>query len=128
MGLDTVARTACGGNNAIQGAEFLNPFPAYFNSNQYDPDFRRAGGEDDIQFGLWGTSKGIVDLLRRPGPGLTRERFVYYAERASANTGVQPPVRYSPNDHFGGTGMHLNRANCGAGRWETITRGATRNF
>jgi branched-chain amino acid transport system substrate-binding protein len=54
-GLDTVANVACKNNSSIQNARFLSPFPAYFDSNRFDPEFRKAGGTDDIMFGLWGS-------------------------------------------------------------------------
>jgi branched-chain amino acid transport system substrate-binding protein len=120
MGIDTVANVACRNNSSIDGARFLNPFPAYVDSNKFDPDFRRAGGSDDIMFGLWGATKVIWQLLSLPGKDLTRERFVYFAERApTIKTGVLPDIKYSPTNHFGGTAMHLIRADCGQGRWVT---------
>lgn len=120
MGIDTVASVACRNNGSINGARFLNPFPAYVDSNKFDPDFRRAGGTDDIMFGLWGASKVIWQLLSLPGKDLTRERFVFSTERAGTiKTGVLPDIKYSPTSHFGGTAMHLIRADCGQGRWVT---------
>jgi branched-chain amino acid transport system substrate-binding protein len=119
-GLDTVANVACRNQNSIQNARFLHPVPAFVDSNRFDPDFRRAGGNDDIQWGLWGGSKGVAALLRAPGKDLSRERFVYFAERMrSVRTGVLPPVSFSPTDHFGGSQMHLLRADCSNGRFVT---------
>ena len=65
-------------------------------------------------------------MLKLPGKNLTRERYIYYAERATGlKTGVFPPVSFSPDDHFGGSQVHLNEAQCsgyraGDNRWHTI--------
>ncbi|MGH2787929.1 MAG: ABC transporter substrate-binding protein [Actinomycetota bacterium] len=120
MAIDTVANAACRNQDSIHGARFLNPFPAYADSDRFDPAFRRAGGSDDIMFGLWAADKVIARMLAVPGKSLTRERFIYYLERAGTiKTGVANDVRYSPTDHFGGTTMHLLRADCNDNRWET---------
>ena len=103
--------------------------PAYFNSNQYDPEFRKAGGTDDIMFGLWAVSKLVGELLKKPGKALTREAFIYSTDRVQGlKTGVAPDVSFSsPTDNFGGTAMHLNQADCDARVWKTIKPFAT-NF
>jgi ABC-type branched-subunit amino acid transport system substrate-binding protein len=120
MGLDTVANAACQNQDSIHGARFLNPFPGFVDANRFDPDFRKAGGEDDIMWGLWAADKGIAQLLQAGGKSLTRESFIYYVERAGTlSSGVGPAVRYSPSDHFGGTTMHLVRADCSINRWVT---------
>jgi branched-chain amino acid transport system substrate-binding protein len=120
MGLDTVANVACRNQNSIQNARFLHPVPAFADSARFDPDFRRAGGRDDIEWGLWGGSKGAAALLRAPGRDLSRERFIHFAERmGSVKTGVLPPLSFSPIDHFGGSQMHLLRADCSNGRFVT---------
>jgi len=120
MGLDTVANVACRNQSSIQNARFLHPVSAFADSNRFDPDFRRAGGRDDIEWGLWGGSKGAAALLRAPGKDLTRERFIHFAERMrSVRTGVLPPLSFSPTDHFGGSQMHLLRADCSNGRFVT---------
>lgn len=120
MGLDTVANVACKNQNSINNARFFHPVPAYIDSSKFDPDFRRAGGTDDIMFGLWGGSKATGGLLELPGKSLTRERLIYFAERAqNIKTGVLPPISFSPTDHFGGSAMHLLRAVCSQNRYVT---------
>lgn len=119
-GLDTVANVACKNNSSIQNARFLSPFPAYFDANRFDPDFRKAGGTDDIMLGLWGSSKVIADMLKRGGKSLTREGFIYANERASKiQTGVFPPLSFTPTDHLGGSQMHVLRADCPNNRYVT---------
>ena len=125
MGIDTVPNVTCRNNQGLHNARFLNPFPAVIDANRFDPNYQEAGGRNDttngsIEFGLWGASKVIGELLKLPGKELTRERFVYFAERAQrVKTGVFPDVSYTPENHFGGTGMHLVRADCGPARWVT---------
>ncbi len=119
MALDTVASIACRNGRSIDGAHFLNPTPSFFDSNRFDPSFRKAGGTDDIQFGLWGISKLLAQMLAKPGRDLSRERFVFAVERSKFSTGIGPPVAYSPDNHFGGQSMHLNRADCSKNAWVT---------
>lgn len=119
-GIDTVASVACRNSRSIDNARFLSPFPAFVDSSRFDPDFRKAGGTDDIMFGLWGTSKVIGEMLKAPGKNLTRERFVYFGERLqNLKTGVFPPVTFSPTDHLGGSSMHLLRADCSRNAYVT---------
>ncbi|MGI8407852.1 MAG: ABC transporter substrate-binding protein [Actinomycetota bacterium] len=118
-GLDTVANAACKNSSSIQNARFLSPFPAFVDSNRFDPDFREAGGTDDIMLGLWGTSKVVAEMLKAPGKDLSRERFIAFAQEADIKTGVFPDVSFSPSDHFGGTAMHLLRADCPNNRFVT---------
>lgn len=120
MGLDTVANVACRNQNSVDGARFFHPVPAFIDSSRFDPAFRQAGGTDDIMFGLWGGAKATGALLSLPGKDLTRERFVYFAERAqNLKTGVLPPLSFSTTDHFGGSAMHLLRAVCSQNRYVT---------
>lgn len=120
MAIDTVANVACRNQGSIHNARFLHPAPAYADSDKFDPNFRKAGGNDDIQFGLWAGSKAAAALLNLPGKDLSRERFVYFAERAgNIKTGVLPPLSFSPTDHFGGSQMHLLRADCSSNRFVT---------
>lgn len=120
MTIDTVASVACRNRSSINNAKFLSPFPAYVDSNRFDPDFRKAGGTDDIMFGLWGMSKILHQMLLKPGKNLTRERFMYHVQNmGKISTGVLPDVQFSPTDHFGGTEMHLSRADCARNVWTT---------
>lgn len=131
--LDTVASVGCR-NGTLSGAKFFAPFPAWTDINRYDPDFKTAvkaiypeeGEGDDIMLIPWGLAKVLERLLDASGRNLTRERFVYFTERGrNIQTGVYPPVSFSPDDHRGGTQVHLNEAHCsgyksGDNRWHTI--------
>lgn len=121
MTIDTVANAACRNRGSIDKAKFFAPVPAYANADQFDPNFRKAGGNDDIQFMGWGIAKAIGELLKAPGRNLTRERFLYYTDRTRGlKTGVLPEISFASGTNFGGTSMHLNQANCSTNRWETI--------
>jgi branched-chain amino acid transport system substrate-binding protein len=131
--LDSVASVGCR-NGTLDRAKFFSPFPAWAEIDRFDPDFKKAvqavypekNGGDDIMVLAWGMAKALAPLLEAPGNVLTRERFVYFAERQRVGTrDVFPPVRFTPEDHFGGTQVHVNEAQCsgsGAGdnRWHTI--------
>lgn len=120
MAIDTVASVACRNQRSIDNARFLNPFPAFFNADQYDQNFKKAGGTDDIMFGLWGFSKVMHEMFNGTGTGITRESFVLKSEKLrNVETGVFPNLDFSPSDHLGGTAMHLNRADCANNRWVT---------
>jgi ABC-type branched-subunit amino acid transport system substrate-binding protein len=120
MTIDTVASVACRNRSSINGARFMSPFPAYVDSNRFDQNFRKAGGTDDIMFGLWGMSKILHQMFLEPGRNLTRERFMWHVQRmGKISTGVLPDVQFSPTDHFGGAQMHLNRADCSRNIWTT---------
>lgn len=120
MSLDTVANVACRNSRSIDNARFLNFFPAFVDSPRFDPDFRQAGGTDDIQFALWGISKVVRGMLEAPGREVTRQRFIHANESGTnISTGVLPPVRYTEQSHFGAHSMHLSRADCGNNRWVT---------
>ena len=126
MGLDTVANVACKNSQSIQNARFLSPFPAYADSDKFDQNFRKAGGSDDIMFGLWGASKVIAEMLTKGGQALTREGFILANEKGGTiKTGVNPDVSFSANDHFGGTSMHQLRADCPNNRYVTEKAFAT---
>lgn len=126
MGIDTVASVACRNSQSIQNGRFFSPFPAYVDSNKFDPNFRKAGGTDDIMFGLWGSSKVIGEMLKNGGQALTRESFILANEQApTIKTGVNPDVSFSESDHFGGTSMHLLRADCPNNRYVTEKAFAT---
>lgn len=118
-GLDTVANVACKNSQSINNARFFSPFPAFVDSNKFDPNFRGSGGTDDIMFGLWGMSKVIAEMLKAPGKDLSRERFIYYNLRSKPyKTGVNPDVAFN-GGHLGGTSMHLLRADCANNRFVT---------
>lgn len=120
MAIDTVASVACRNQASIDGARFLNPFPAFANADQYDQNFKQAGGTDDIMFGLWGLSKVLHKMFEASGENLSRGGFVTAAEQMrNVKTGVYPNLDFTPTDHLGGTAMHLNRADCGRNAWVT---------
>ena len=131
--LDTVAAVGCR-NGTLKGAKFFSPFPAWSDIDRFDPDFKKAVNAvypdkdegDDIMLVGWGMGRVIAELLKAGGKNLTREGFIAAAERAkNIETGVFPEVSFSPDDHLGGSAVHLNEAHCsgyksGDNRWHTI--------
>jgi ABC-type branched-subunit amino acid transport system substrate-binding protein len=122
-GLNLVASIGC---PAIGAARFLSPFPQLDVIDKLDPDFKPAyrkfaGGEpDDIALALWGLSKGLNAMFQASGKDMTRQSFVQTLESGKRfQTGIYPPVQYSPSNHFGGTQSHLLKADCQARRYIT---------
>jgi ABC-type branched-subunit amino acid transport system substrate-binding protein len=124
---DSVANSACSFNEAGRKSKFFSPYPALVDRDEFDKKFDRAmnrfhSGTDvqEIHWWSWAQQKVIARLLRRPGRNLTRERFVYFAERArKIKTGVGPRLDFRPNDHFGARQIHLNRLDCSDRAWHT---------
>ena len=118
MGLNQVADVGCS-TGGLTNARFFSPAPGFANSDEYDPMFRRAGGQDDIEFLLWGLWKSIHQLLLEAGPNLTREGFIASSSTAKTTNGVFPDVAMSPSNHFGAQQVHVLRADCGSGQFVT---------
>jgi ABC-type branched-subunit amino acid transport system substrate-binding protein len=131
MTFDTVATVGCR-NGTLDKSKFFAPFPAWVDSNKFDPDFREAvhaiypnprlpDGDDFMWLG-WAASKGLGEMLKLPGKDLTRDRFVYFLERArNLKTGILPPNSFAPDDHFGASMVHVSEAQCSVdNRWHTI--------
>lgn len=114
MGLDTVADVGCGTpTGSMDGARFFSPWYAFEDAKSRDPDFIKAGGTDDIQFGLWGIAKVMHQLFTKAGQNLTREGFIASTERATkVFGGVFPELNFSPTNHFGSKQVHVLRADC----------------
>ena len=127
MTFDTVASLGCR-SGTIDGAKFFSPFPAWIDSKKYDPDFAKAvqkhhpeeNGGDDFMWLSWAFSKVGAQLMSLPGRNLTRERFIWFAERSSVNPGLFPKLSYSPTDRFGANTVVVNQAKCSDNRWHTI--------
>jgi ABC-type branched-subunit amino acid transport system substrate-binding protein len=119
-GLNDVLRSGC---PQVDAGVFFSPFPALETAGKLDPDFQRAAQRfnapaDDIAWAIWGSSKLLHQSLKRYeevfGNDLTREDFRALVESAGrVSTGVYPDVDYSPQNHFGGTAVHVLRADCG---------------
>jgi ABC-type branched-subunit amino acid transport system substrate-binding protein len=128
MTVDTVASTACGFNNGLDGSKFFSPYPAFGDRDSFDKKFGKAmerfysGDEgDSFVWGNWAQQKVIARLLRLPGRNLTRKRFVWFAEHSKRiATGVGSRVRYRPKNHFGADQVHLLEARCSDRRWHTV--------
>jgi hypothetical protein len=139
MTFDTVAAVGCR-SGTINAAKFFSPFPAWADSNKFDPNFQKAvrtfypnecppnqpGCGDDFMLLGWQGNIAAAGLLAQPGANLTRERFVYFTERTRGlKSSLGPTLNFSPDDHFGANQVHVNEAQCsgykaGDSRWHTI--------
>jgi branched-chain amino acid transport system substrate-binding protein len=122
-GLNLEASIGC---PAIGEARFLSPFPQLDVIDKLDPDFRPAyrkyagGDPDDIALALWGLSKALGQMFTAAGKDMTRQSFVQTLESGKRfQTGIYPPVQFSPSNHFGGTQSHLLKADCSARQYKT---------
>jgi ABC-type branched-subunit amino acid transport system substrate-binding protein len=128
MTFDTVANVACRSGASMDKAKFFSPFPAWFDSNRFDPEFREAsrslsskGEGDDFMWLSWSGSKTIWDMFKALGPDPTREKFLYEVERLrNLKNGIGPALNYAPGDHFGADQVHVNEARCSDNRWHTL--------
>lgn len=129
MGLNTVASTGCRANNSVDGATFFSPFPGIDKAESLDPEFVAAtqGKDwDDIYVSLWSATKALGKLIEKAGKDLTQAGFVSTAENTSnLATGMAPVLSYTPADHFGARQVHVLKANCGKGEFETLAQFAT---
>jgi hypothetical protein len=115
MGLNTVVGAACEGGNRYKG-QFFSPFPGLNVIDELDPEFRRAGGADDIQLALWGLNKTIHETLKVVGRDVGRAAFTRALETNEIASGVYPTLRHTPENHFGANAVHLLVADCATGR------------
>ncbi len=124
MGLNAVLDNGC---DHVDGGLFFSPFPALESIDDMDPEFRQAADTygvpaTDLAMAIWGISKAQHELFRKYentfGTDLTREDFRAVVESAgTVETGVFPPVNYSPDVDFGGQGVHILEADCSAGEY-----------
>lgn len=122
QGVNEVAGNGCNlANNTgqFQGSVFFSPFPQTDVAKSLDPEFAAALGNrnfDDIYIALWNTTRGMIELLRRTGPDLTRAKFVATTENATGIGGppgaMNPPLNYTPSDHFGARHVYVFTADC----------------
>lgn len=124
---DAVATAGCQ-SGALDGALGFSPFPAWIDSDKYDPDFRKAvqaiypeeGNGDDFMWLGWSSAKATAEMLLKAGPDITREKFMYVLERGKFFNGIGPHLSFTPDDHFGAGEVHLSEANCSDRRWHTV--------
>ena len=117
-GLNTVASVGCPG---IGEARFLSPFPqlddptAVEYQAAYNNQNKKNG--DDIGFALWGLSSILAEMFKASGQDLGRAKFIGTLQSGQAfGGGVYPEAKYSPGKPFGGSAMHLLKADCAGGR------------
>lgn len=123
-GLDTVLTFGC---PSVGNGEFFSPFPGLDVIDDLDADYLPAyeefgGGQpaDDIGIALWGLNKSIKLMFEATGDDLGRAKLMNTIESEDGfASNVYPPVQYSPEQHFGGTGAQLLRADCASKRYQT---------
>jgi ABC-type branched-subunit amino acid transport system substrate-binding protein len=125
-GLNQVLEFGCPGTG---NGQFFSPFPELDVINELDPDYLPAYEEfgqgeeaDDIGIALWGLNKniGLMFEATLEAGDLGRAALMNTIESGDVfESGVYPPVSYTTDDPFGGTGAHLLVADCGGGEYQT---------
>lgn len=127
MGLNAILETGCStSQNAMDKGLFFSPIPGLDKIDSIDPNYRKAyrevngGAEpDDIGLILWGLNKTLHQMFDKAGKDLSRQSFIASTQSSSFETKVYPPQKYSPQNHLGGTQVHLLKADCGAAQYRT---------
>jgi ABC-type branched-subunit amino acid transport system substrate-binding protein len=127
MGLNAVLETGCNtSNNAIDKALFFSPFPGLDKIDSLDPNYRKAYREknpgeepDDIGVVLWGLNKTLHEMFKNVGADLSRQSFISKTQSGAFTSNVFPPQKYTPQNHFGSSQVHLLKANCNTGQHVT---------
>lgn len=121
-GLNIVAQGGC---PQLDDAQFFSSFPQLDKINQMDPNFepayRKKNGSnpDDIGIAIWGVEKLVSQILAAGGKDLSRQSFMAAMDSGKTfDNGVYPQVNFGKS-RFGGTAMHLLRADCGSSRFFT---------
>lgn len=131
MGLNAVASTGCRtSSDKINGSRFFSPFPGLDKAASMDPDFASAiqgkSGVDDIYVALWATNEAVGELLNRAGKDLTRAAFVASTAKATGVAmGLNPPLNYSPDNHFGADTVHVLKLACNGNQGGTYVTEST---
>jgi hypothetical protein len=116
----------------VGGGEFFSPFPGLDVIDSLDPDFNKAAKEfgkpnDDIALALWSLAKIQDAVFTRyeeafGSTDLTREDMRALMETMTVSTGIFPDIKWNASDHFGGTGVHVLKADCDAGIHKTLAQ------
>ncbi|MGH3449194.1 MAG: ABC transporter substrate-binding protein [Haloechinothrix sp.] len=117
---------ATGGCPQLDNAQFFSSFPQLDKINSMDssfePAYRKKNGSapDDIGIAIWGIEKLVSQMMQAAGKDLSRQSLMAALDSGKTfNNGVYPAVKFSAKDHFGGTGMHQLKADCGARQYRT---------
>lgn len=125
---DSTASIGCRNGN-MRRARFLSPIPAFADRDDFDRKHDRAMQAvydkqgDSMTWLGWSASVAIRKVLENAGRDLGRHKFAQRTERKkNFVTGILPRFGYRPNDHLGGRGTHVLKADCTTRRWVTIRR------
>jgi ABC-type branched-subunit amino acid transport system substrate-binding protein len=129
-GLNAVTTFGC---PAVENGVFFSPAPGLDVIDALDPDFNAAyplvaegNTPDDIGLQLWALNKALALMLEATGADLGRAAFMNtLVTTPSFDNGLYPPVSFTVDDHFGGTGAHLLDADCTAMQYTTAQQFVT---
>jgi hypothetical protein len=116
MGTNSIGSLACRGSGNQYKGEFLSPMPGLDKAGALAPGVRFR---DDIEFGIYATMQVLEQMLKAvPGDSFTRESFITALEGKTFTGKISGTVNFSKG-HFGGTGAHALKMNCGSGQHVT---------
>ncbi|MGH3520771.1 MAG: ABC transporter substrate-binding protein [Haloechinothrix sp.] len=117
---------ATGGCPQLNNARFFSSFPQLDKINSMDPNFspayRKKNGSapDDIGIAIWGIEKLVSQMMGAAGKDLSRQSLMKVLDSGKTfDNGVYPAVKFGGNKNFGGTAMHLLKADCGSRQYKT---------
>ncbi|MDP3970042.1 MAG: ABC transporter substrate-binding protein [Nocardioides sp.] len=119
-GLNIVTQVGC---NAVNNARFYSPFPGMDvmrKNSEFVNAYRSKNGSnpDDLGAAIYGVEKVVGTMLQATGKSLSRESFMATIGRVKKfDTGIYPSTNFS--SRFGGTAMHLLRADCSKSEFVT---------
>ena len=58
-------------------------------------------------------------MFKNVGADLSRQSFISKTQSGSFTSNVFPPQKYTPQNHFGSSQVHLLKANCNTGQHVT---------
>jgi branched-chain amino acid transport system substrate-binding protein len=126
IGVNQVTSFGC---PAVGKGQSFSPFPELDVIEELEPDYLPAyeqfgGGSpaDDIGLALWGINKNLRLMFEATleAGDLGRAALMDTIEAGDTfDSGLFPPVSFSPDDHFGGSGAHLLKADCDAKQYTT---------
>ena len=112
FGANVVAEAGCVGNRPLDGAMMLTRWPGMNQIDKLDPNFRKAGGQDDLELWFWGKNKILDAVFNRMNGNFTREAFIEAFLGGRIKTNVYADQVHRRDFRFGATSSHVLIADC----------------
>ncbi|MCA1823276.1 MAG: ABC transporter substrate-binding protein [Frankia sp.] len=120
MAEGTVAEVGCNGTSGNFDARYLHPYPGVDRATKA---FFDAGGGDDIAWDTYASQEALYRMLLALRGDISRDNFINTLERSTVSVPGYPPLRFRPDDHFGGTAAWSLRTDCSKAPPDSSTPG-----